>query len=298
MMKRYFSLVNILLIAGLCYFGVTAFYRYVTARLAHPPLLEVPETAMASATDAVERPLSEYQPIVERNLFKTKEQATVEAPAPEEEAGVDVDALQPTELNLKLWGTVSGDRERTYAVIEDAKERKQNLFREGDTVQNARVKKILREKVILNVDGEDEILEMEKRLASASRGRPAPAGPAKQRAASLFPSTDGPAQNIRLERAEIQEAVNNVNNLMRQARIRPHFRDGKPDGLTLTRVRPNSIFTKLGLRSGDIITGVDGENIQSVDDALRFYRNLKSSSNVKIDVRRRGQPLSIDYTIE
>ena len=40
--------------------------------------------------------------------------------------------------------------------------KKQNLYRAGDSIQNATVKKILEKRVILNVDGHSEILEMEK----------------------------------------------------------------------------------------------------------------------------------------
>ena len=101
-----------------------------------------------------------------------------------------------------------------------------------------------------------------------------------------------------MSRQVIDEAMNDINSLMEQAKIRPHFRNGKPDGLTISRIKRDSIFTQLGLRSGDIITGVDGQVIESVDDALKFYNQLKSSSNVTLEVRRRGRPKQIEYTIE
>ena len=92
--------------------------------------------------------------------------------------------------------------------------------------------------------------------------------------------------------------MGDLNGLMDQAKIRPHFRNGKPDGLTISRIKRDSIFSQLGLRSGDIITGVDGQSIESVDDALKFYNQLKSSSNVNLQIRRRGMPKQIEYTIE
>ena len=294
-MKRYFTLVNLVLLTVAIYFGVTAFYRYLSTQMAAGPSFTPPPAAADTSFDQQHRPLASYQPIADRNLFKTGENKPPED-APKAEEPETVEPLKPTELNLKLWGTVSGDAPRAYAVIEDPQERRQNLYRVGDTIQNASVREILREKVILVVDGKREVLEMEKRDISQARGpSPRPSNPI-QRLASANPS--GGRDDIRIDRQEIDQAINNVNNLMRQAKIRPHFKNGKPDGLTLTRVRPNSIFTKLGLRSGDIITGVDGQQIQSVDDALRFYRSLKSGSNVQVEVRRRGQPHIIDYNIE
>ena len=54
----------------------------------------------------------------------------------------------------------------------------------------------------------------------------------------------------------------------------------------------------MGLRRGDIITGVDGQAIESVDDALALYNRLKSASNVKLEIKRRGQSRILDYNIQ
>ena len=81
---------------------------------------------------------------------------------------------------------------------------------------------------------------------------------------------------ISLQRSQIDAAMENVTDLMSQIKVRPHFTDGKPDGIMLSSIQPRSIFRRMGLRSGDIITGVDGKEIESVDDALQFYENLSS----------------------
>ena len=107
-----------------------------------------------------------------------------------------------------------------------------------------------------------------------------------------------PSQNITLKRSRIESAVKDVNTLMKQVRIRPHFRNGKPDGLRLTGIRPNSIFYNMGLKSGDIITGVNSNNIESVDDVLKLYQNLQSSSSVRLQIKRRGRPKTMNYNIE
>ena len=54
----------------------------------------------------------------------------------------------------------------------------------------------------------------------------------------------------------------------------------------------------MGLRNGDVIIGVDGTTIESVDDALKLYENLQSSTAVQVQLRRRGQLKTIDYKIE
>jgi general secretion pathway protein C len=70
-----------------------------------------------------------------------------------------------------------------------------------------------------------------------------------------------------------------------------------PSGLALSSIKPNSIFRRMGLRNGDVITGVDGREISSVDDALRLVDNLKSASTVSVQLKRRGRQKDIEYHI-
>ncbi|MEJ2639693.1 MAG: PDZ domain-containing protein, partial [Desulfosarcinaceae bacterium] len=244
------------------------------------------------------------------DLFKTK---AVAAPTPEKKSELNLAALEQTQLKLKLWGTVSppegaagetseeasseGDSGAdAYAVIEDTALRQQNLYRKGDTVQNATVKAILRERVVLTVGGKDEILEMEKLEGG-------PGGPVRRslgsqsvsaRAASSSPRR---AQRITLRRSLIEDSIRDITKLMTQVKITPHMEDGVPSGLALSNIRPNSIFRRMGLRNGDVLMGVDGQQIQSVDDALRLYENLKTADNVMVDLKRRGREKSIEYRV-
>lgn len=284
-MKRYLILINIFLIIASVYFGVNAFYSLVSVKVNKGVTVQpVPETQQRPA-DRQYEPLSYYQPVIDRNLFNIQASADQSAPA----ETVDIETLEKTELALKLWGTVTGDRKKSYAVIEELKSKEQNLYRTGDTIQNtgATVKMILRGKVILTADGKDEILEMED-----SGETPAGKAPVQTAAASQQSRT------VTLNRAMITDAVSNLNQLMQQARLRPYFRRGKPEGLVISNIKSDSIFTRMGLTNGDIITGVDGQDIKSVDDVLQMYNNLKSSSSVALQINRRGQTQTITYTIQ
>ena len=64
-------------------------------------------------------------------------------------------------MKLKLWGTITGNSVNAFAIIEETTNRKQKLYRVSDSIQNATVKMILRQKVVLRVDENDEILEIE-----------------------------------------------------------------------------------------------------------------------------------------
>lgn len=262
---------------------VQIFYKFTETHLECAPLhlVEVDKQAFSSLKQETHRnSLTHYNAIAERNLFNVSDEIE------QKTAQVDIEALEQTELKLKLLGTVTGSKDKAYAVIEQQKEKQQDLYRIGDSIQNATVKMILREKVILSVNGKDEILEMEQEDTG------------KQSEKDYKKPSKVHSKNIRLTHSQIKDSMKNINSLMKEVRIRPHFSGGKPDGLSLTGIKPNSIFKKMGLRNGDIIMGVDGENIESVDDAITFYNSLKSSSDVELQIKRRGKQQTINYSIE
>ncbi|HKK90012.1 MAG TPA: PDZ domain-containing protein, partial [Desulfobacteraceae bacterium] len=104
--------------------------------------------------------------------------------------------------------------------------------------------------------------------------------------------------NITLDRSLVDRSMGNINTLMKQVRIRPHFSGGKPDGMLLYGIKHDSLFKKMGLRNGDIIMGVDGKKIRSVDDALALYQNLKNASGVDMQIKRRGRLKEINYNVQ
>jgi general secretion pathway protein C len=307
MTTRILTIVNLLCLTVAAYLGVSLFYKVLGQRLSSAPV--VTAAVIPQAKEERERPKAEsyYRLILERDLFKTKALAT---PAPEKQTEINLDALEQTQLKLKLWGTVAppegaseeaargGDSgaNAAYAVIEDTALRQQNLYRTGDTVQNATVKAILREKVVLTVNGKDEILEMEKLEGG-------PGGPVRGsfagRSVSATAASRSPqrAQRITLRRSLIEDSIRDITKLMTQVKITPHMEDGVPSGLALSNIQPNSIFRRMGLRNGDVLMGVDGQQIQSVDDALRLYENLKTADNVMVDLKRRGREKAIEYHV-
>ena len=286
--KAIFTIVNLICITIMAYFVVDGFYAGVTAKLASHPTAAKEPVYQVNEANAPRQPLSAYTAVLERNLFDTRT-----ATAKPKNEKVDIASLEETKLNLKLWGTVSGSTDGDYAVIEDVKAREQDLYRTGDTIQTAVVKEIHREKVVLTVDGKDEVLQMQDLESGKSIGRSRVATAGR----SASPIRARRAQRISLRRSYIDQAMTDVASLMTQVKIQPHMEDGIPAGLSLSSIKPNSIFRRMGLRNGDVITGVDGNEISTVDDALRLVDNLRSSSSLSVQIKRRGREKDIEYRI-
>lgn len=285
--NRIFTAANLLLLAAASYFGVALFYSVLVARL-DAGLPPAAAGAQRSAPD-VDAPGSaaDYQVIVERNLFNSGRQAVVKA-----DPVLDVDKLKPTDAKIRLIGTTAERDGHLYAVIEDAKTREHMMYRPGDpiqNVQNAVIKMILRTKVVLTVNGRDEVL-LQEDLGSSPRPQSSPAR------ADVRPVE--PAQQVMLKEDQIQSAMENIGDLLNQATFRPHIEDGKPAGISITGIKPNAIFRKLRLRNGDIITGVNGTTIASMEDAVRVMSSLSPDNPVQVKVKRRGQEETLEYRTE
>jgi general secretion pathway protein C len=297
MVNRYFTIANFLLITLGAYLCVNLFYMLIASRLEYgePTARITSNQADPTPVAQTTAPLSDYKAIISRNIFNSGNEPVAETPKTE---AVDIDKLKETDLKLKLWGTVTGQNKRAYAVIEDTKAREQNLYRTGDSIQKAVVKLILREKVVLSVDGRDEILAMEE-IRSSKGGRLSKRRPQSSGASGSprLPVSSYP-RKIRLKGAQIEKAMENLGQLMEQATLRPHIVDGQPAGISITGIKPNAIFRKMRLRNGDVITGLNGGSIESVEDAVRVVEQLSSGSNIQLQIKRRGREQTLDYSIE
>jgi general secretion pathway protein C len=292
MVNRYFTIANLLLATAGVYFGVSIFYAVLTAGLdSGPPPVSAAGRAMSVGPESP-GVVADYQAIVDRNLFNTGKKPLAESG--KGAAGIDVDKLKQTGLKLKLWGTGIGPDGQTYAVIEDPKTREQLLYRPGDTVQKAAVKMVLRQKVVLNVDGRDEVLIMEE----PGIIRAAAPGPAAAEAAPAPRLAAEPGEQVALTGEQVEKALEDVGDLLSQATFRPHIEDGRPAGISITGIKPNAIFRKLRLRNGDVITGVNSQSITSVDDAMKVFGTLSADGPIQVQVKRRGREETLEYKID
>jgi len=313
MSRQIHILFNLLALFVIVLIGVDTFYSMVGIQLHRVSgekalVLQDLETGAARALTT-----PEYAMIVERNIFGTTEK--VEAPAVVEEVE-PIETLEETTLQLSLLGTIAGDSASARAIIFDQRKKNQDIYRVGDSVQNAEIRQILRGKVVLRHSGKDEILTMvegddmphagaskdrrnTRSARTRDRDRSMPAEPEEAlREEQEEISEDLQEEIIPIAQDVLQSSINNLNELLTQVRVRPYFRQGKPEGLIVSQIQTDSIFAKLGLLNGDIIASVNGRQMSSPEEAFQLYNSLKSGSQVSIEITRRGQKKMLTYEIE
>ena len=302
MPKQIHIVFNLIALFIITYIVVDTFYRVIDIELHQiggPKVVALKEVEVRGRKSLK---VPEYAKIVERNIFGATEK--VEA-VPVEEVG-PIETLEETSLQLSLHGTIAGDSASARAIILDQRKRSQDIYRVGDSVQEAQIRQILRGKVILRHGEKDEILTMVEGKDSPqpaakvnSRRRP---GRQTRRPAQTAPleESSGEIEEVTIPIAKdvLQNSMNDLNDLMTQVRVRPYFRRGKPEGLIVSQIKSGSVFSKLGLMNGDIIANVNGKQMSSPEEAFQFYNSLKSGKAVSIEITRRGKKKMFTYDIQ
>lgn len=305
---RHLLWVNLTLLGTASYLAASTVSSALAARLAPPPQVQLkpPPPPLAKA---LRRPPTYYASIHSRDVFNPPR--PVEAPAVEAEP-------QLTKLDLKLWGVSVHSGGNSHCIIEDLKTHKQDVYSVGSTVPGpATIKRIEWERVLLDRGGgQEEFLEIAQPGGGGSsapgsgRGSyaalappPRPVAPAAAPADSEPGGTGNPRiqrlsdSEYMVERAEVDQQLDNLNQLLTQVRAVPHFEGGKSTGFRLFAIRQGSLFDQIGLRNGDIVQTINGQEMSDPARALTMFQDLRSAGEIQVAGVRNKQPFNTTYRI-
>ena len=103
-----------------------------------------------------------------------------------------------------------------------------------------------------------------------------------------------------VERKFVDQLLANPAVLASQGNARPYARDDLK-GFRLSRVKTGTLPRMLGLKSGDVITAINGQPLDSLDGAMKLYAKLRSAAHLTVDVTRNKagerQEIRLDISI-
>jgi len=241
-----------------------------------------PPTAQLRRDLPAKLPVSHYRSIWGKNIFSTSADSRMEQSEP-----VRFDELSLTSLNCTLLGTITGEDGDGWAIIRDNDDSRQEMVTLGSDVKGARIVRIFKDKVVLNINGKDELLlmDMEERPEQASTAPPA-------RSASK-----GQVLSYNISRDLVQQSLDNLASVMSGVRVEPYFAGGKPDGFRVSRIEPGSLLTSMGLQNGDIIKSVNDRPIATAEDAMRLYGAMKDSPFFRVGIIRNNNPTTLQIRV-
>ena len=277
---------NLVLLAMIAYFAARITASSVAARLERPPAAPITRTAALPAV-APAQPESAYAVIYERDAFN----AVKGAPA----GRASSDAAKRTDLNIKLWGTaLAADPTQSFAIIEDLAARRQALYRVGDDILDAAtLAKVEWDRVVLERNGDEEVLELASARGPATTTTTGAAGAAIAGERIRKTADD----KFVIDRRELEKTVANLNEVFTQARAVPYFEEGKTVGFRVFAIKPGSVFEKIGLQNGDIINRVNGVELTDPTKAISLFTELQNEGHIAVDLQRNKTTKGFSYEI-
>lgn len=177
-------------------------------------------------------------------------------------------------LNLTLLGTVLNESGLSWAVIKDLATGRQEMVSVGSVVAGAMVVSIGKDRVVLNVNGREEILLLgvEGTRSASARGDQG----AKESATSTYV----------LSREVVRENLENLPEFMTQSRADLYYKEGRPEGFQLSQIQEGSLLRSVGFENGDVIQSVNGQEVRSLEDAIALYQKFGDGDSFTIGILR------------
>ncbi|MBK8012373.1 MAG: general secretion pathway protein GspC [Deltaproteobacteria bacterium] len=313
--KRYFWTFHLLAIAVAALILAKTANAFVARWLA-PSLAAIASTP-GLTTNVRNRPAESETSIplaalLDRNVFRAAREdlsPVVEQPLDPVDAGAtatfDPLSCEPASMPTALLGTIVGrSPETSVAIFQDQAAQATLVARIEDRIlEQATIKLIAQREVHVDHNGRCEIFSLDEqkpappRIASAPPPPPPPpsGGPADVQFGKGVRQTS--ATEYEIPRTEVDSVLSNLSAIATQARIVPSFQNGKANGFKLFSIKPNSLYSKIGIQNGDVIQRINGYEMNGPEKAFEVYSKLKDAGSISVDLIRRGKSQSLNYTI-
>lgn len=201
-----------------------------------------------------------------------------------------------TRLNLKLLGVLATDSNTARAIIADGKG-VEDAYAVGENLPgDAVLREIYADRVILEYRGRMETLRLPKEDLENLSVSSETVGQTSQRSTTQASTAD----NIALLRQYREALISNPQSLMDLVSASPVNEEGtgKLKGYRIRPGKDRKLLGRFGLKSGDVVTGVNGVPLNNPIKALEIMRDLSTATSVTLDVERNGVMESFAFQVD
>lgn len=208
--------------------------------------------------------LSRYEKLASSPCFAPTQASGVSKLVQDNQDRVELPSLE----GFKLVGVMSGPKGLSLAVVEQAGSGRQEMVGPGDQVGPGRVAAVLKDRILVDLQGQRRQLVLEDQVAEMMAGvltiRSEMPKPTQPQAASSQNQTQTVEKELRLQPLASQEKAAAV-------------------------LSPGRVGASLGLKPDDLIQGYSPSEVQSLID------ELAEGKQVRLSILRSGQSLNVCF---
>ncbi|MBI3778755.1 MAG: PDZ domain-containing protein [Gammaproteobacteria bacterium] len=256
---------------------LTASLAQWTWLLAKPPL---PPLVVATPAPPPAQNTFSLQPLLAAHIFGQVSQ---------ELTGRRLDNLPISSLNLVLTGVIAS-ASGGYALI-SVNGQPQEPFAVGQAVTGgAELQAVYPDRVVIRRNGvlESLLLEGAEKTPTEQWAPPAATYQPPVTSGNIVQETG--ANRYTVERDQLAAQMRTPD-FLKQATVMP----SGSGGFLMKQIQPGSLYEKLGLRAGDVIKSVNGQPLNSAEDAIRLYQQMSSVGAVQMEIMRGGKSEQLFY---
>jgi len=201
-------------------------------------------------------------------------------------------AVKRQGFKLKLVGTaIAENPEYSVAVIESG-DGVHRSYHEGEHIGGVLIVEILRARIIVETEQGEDYITLSKSLTLTQPLTTKVERPGANLSPVPVVSRTSSSNNLRdqtlyLDGKALIAELGDVDDKIQDVRIDTVNIYGRPAGVKISPIEPDSIFSKIGLKNGDVIKEVDGMEITSSEQAIAIFKKLKAGDDVDIKVKAR-----------
>lgn len=233
----------------------------------------------------------DYSAIVQTDIFSTGESSRRQDEGLSGNGTVSGVLSAEDELGLVLLGTVSGSPAVARAVVKQTKDGEIGVHRTGDTIAGASVESIRKDTVMLKYNGQRMILRRNTGWSSGQENNGREAAPRHAERSELT------ARSVPVRQVPLDDRAGTgpIDALLSRAVIEPHAVNGQTVGLRITGLKDITAAGDLGLREGDVITVVNGQQLTSKQKAFQILKKARAQPGVSIELLRDSKTKRISF---
>lgn len=237
---------------------------------------------------------------------------------------IDTELMVESDLKVKLMGCMVAKKpDYSLALLSDTG-KQTFILGIGDMVLGeGEIVEIRRDRIIIKRNNRNEYIRLANSIGgsptskSSAAGRkfsaaerdekrpsavPKPPSISKAEAKAEAKRKEGVSEvapnKFEIDKATLDKQLSDPKELAKQARILPNYKNGKPAGIKLVGVNPGSVYAKIGIKTGDVITSINGKKVTSQARAMELLDGLRGASGAQIQVERGGKSQSLSYTVK
>lgn len=236
-------------------------------------------------------------PILKRNLFNIEGTLPDATDTVESACGAE---SKKSSLAFKVTGIIfGGNSKSSIALIQSTSDSKDSVYKLGDTiVGNTKITDITSNRVYIASQSCPEYFELTyPEIPKSTRSTKNKNG--RSNVAYSEAGFERIDNTTNVTKQWVNDVLTNkLSTTLEEARAVPFLVGGQVKGFSLSQIVPNSVYEKLGLKNGDVVSSINGIDLNDAARAIQTLNSLRNETKIDIEILRDGQPVNLKVNIQ